>query len=165
MRLINADRGAVAVEFAFVAPVFFYLVFAVIELSVKAIQQNELDNFMMFAYQELATSPVQSANGQEHLAHLCEIGPIHILSCDDIVLGAEVVPGRFLNLRSTLINGQWDFGCANDVVVLEMLYPVTNIFHPFVLGDVVSLDGDGNDMFRSRGVVRREPLLNNGGLC
>lgn len=165
MRLKNADRGAIAVEFALVAPIFFYLVFAIIELSVKAMQQNELDNFMMFTYQELATSPVQAANAPDHLAQLCEDGPIHILSCDDIILGAQVVPGRFVNLRSTVINGRWDFGCADDVVILEMLYPVTNIFHSLVLGDIVSLDSNDNDMFRSRGVVRREPLLNNGARC
>lgn len=163
--MTNADRGAIAIEFALVAPVFFYLVFATIELSVKAMQQNELDNFMMFAYQELATSSVQSANGRDHLEHLCENGPIHILSCEDITLGAQVVTGRFMNLRETLINGHWDFGCADDVVILEMLYPVTNFFQPFLFGDVVRLDRDGQEMFRSRGVVRREPVLSNGALC
>lgn len=117
---------------------------------------------MMFTYQELATSSITSSDKDEHLEHLCENGLIFILSCQNIVLGAQVIPGRFVDLRATSINGRWDFGCADDVVLLEMLYPATNIFHDFVLGDVVRIEDDARSMFRSRGVVRREPLLDNG---
>lgn len=165
MRSIRSESGAITVEFALAAPIFFYLVFAVIELSVKAMQQNELDNFMMHAYQELAISPVEAADQRQYLEDLCEDGPVFFLSCDDIVLGAQVVRGRFVDWRERIINGAWNYGCADDVVIIEMLYPVTNIFHSFVLGDVVTVDDDGGEMLRSRGIVRREPVLDNGAVC
>lgn len=165
MRSSRSEHGAIAVEFALAAPVFFYLVFAVIELSVKAMQQNELDSFMMYAYQDLATSPVEVNDQRQYLENLCEDGPVFFLSCNDIVLGAGVVTGRFVDWRERVIGGAWNYGCADDTVIIEMLYPVTNIFHTFVLGDVVTLADDGGEMLRSRGIVRREPILDGAAAC
>ncbi len=164
MRFRKSENGAAAVEFAFAAPIFFYLVFAVIELSVKAMQQNELDNFMMDTYQDLAISAVDETDPRDYIESLCAGRAAFVLSCDKVVLGAQVVSGRFVDWRDRVINGSWNYGCADDVVIIEMLYPVTNIFHAFALGDVVTVDGDA-EMMRSRGIIRREPLLGSGVSC
>ena len=151
------------VEFALVAPLFFYLLFACVELAIKSLQQTELDNFLMHAYGELAKSSAGAADRDAYLQTLCTDGPVAILSCDKVVFGSQVVSSGLTEWQNTTINGLWDYGCANDIIILEMLYPVTNLLHSFSTGEVVTISG--NDFFRSRGVIRREPMLIDGATC
>ena len=164
MRTFLASRsGSVAIEFAIVGPILIVLVLAIVELSFKALQQTELDNLLMFSYNQLAKSSDGASDRQAYLQQTCSEGGAYTVSCDKIIFGTQVLTGPISDQAATILNGQWDYGCADDTIMIEMLYPATNILHSFNSGDIVTIGG--TDYIRSRGLIRREPLLENGAGC
>ena len=160
---LKSDTGSVAIEFAIVGPLLIFLVLAIVELSFKALQQTELDNLLMFSYTQLAKSSDGADDRQAYLQQTCSQGGAYTVSCDKIIFGTQVLTGPVSDQVDTILNGQWDYGCADDTIVIEMLYPATNILHSFNSGDIVTVGG--TDYIRSRGLIRREPVLVSGARC
>lgn len=158
------DCGATAVEFALVAGPFFLLLIASIELSLKTLVQTQLDNQLYDFAMTLSREDDAGVSKAEYKTNvICGSSKSPLLDCAAIKMGADAFPNnvRFFPIRNNIFADEWNTGCAGSTVIVELLYPITHILVPFAVADVVSYEGDPH--FRSRGVIRREPLLSGTG--
>ncbi|MCI5043403.1 MAG: pilus assembly protein [Aquisalinus sp.] len=158
------DDGAVAIEFALVAPVFFIVLFAIIELSYKTIIQTELDKLAFdFAMTMARESDATISKADYKNDIICARNSAPFLNCENILFGADAYNSnqRLYRLIDNVFVDSWNTGCAGSTVIVEMLYPVTHTLIPFASADVIQYDGKPH--FRSRGLIRREPVLNGSG--
>lgn len=136
----------------------------IIELSYKSLQQTELDNALNAIAGRMSINNFDSSDSIEYLRdEFCPDVGTTFLKCSQLELGIEVLVNDFHTYRNTNIVGTWNMGCTNDPIMIELNYPVTNAVHPIVIADIVQR-GDDN-YFRSRTVIRREPLLTGSGSC
>ncbi len=161
---IKNRSGATAIEFAIVAGPFFAGLFGIIELSYKSILQSELDNKLYAVASDIGVNNFTAETSTEFMVNqFCpEIGTA-FLKCSDVELGVETISDHFYTYRNQTMIGKWNLGCANDPIIVELSYPVANFMHPFAIGDIV--ERSGKQYYRSRAVIRREPLLSGSSTC
>lgn len=165
-RFRKNGEGAASIEFAIVALPFLMTVFASIEVGYKAIIQAELDATLFRTSGDIAILSFDQDNAQEFVReHICGSGMTTFLKCDDIEIGVKVVPvnQRLVTFRDVSIVGEWETGCSYDALLIEFNYPLLNIIHPIVTGEIIMRGGE--KYYRSRGVTRREPLVSGPGSC
>lgn len=161
---IRDEKGSTALEFAMLATPLLAGLFAIIEMSYKSIQQTELDSKLNAVAGQMALNNFTSSDANEYMRdEFCPDIGTNFLRCSSIDLGINVLTQRFFNYRNTSVIGTWNLGCSGDAIMIELNYPVTNAIHPFVIGDIV--ERGGTRYYRSRAVIRREPLLAGSGAC
>lgn len=156
-------RASTAIEFALLAGPFLAVVLATIELGIKSFTQAEVDRVLgeVTTYLSITASDAEDAKAFID-STLCGIaGPL--LDCSRVDIGSAVVSGRLFDYRDTSLSGQWSLGCGGDVILIELTYPYTDLLFPFAIADIVTAQ-DGQ-RYRSRAVLRREPLLAGAGAC
>lgn len=153
-------------EFGILAIPFFIMLFGILELSYKNMVQTELDNKLYYLASDIAKMGFEQEESAQFLTdHLCDQTGTIFTSCDKLEIGVRVIStdSRLYSYREASVVDQWDLGCAYDTLLVELNYPVENFFHPIVVADVIKRDGE--KFYRSRGIIRREPLLANGATC
>ncbi len=160
----NEDAG-VAVEFSILALPFFILIFATVGLAYHSLVQSELDRAMTSISAEIAIRATEAKTSASYLnSGACEKFVGAMLRCSDIRLGAMIVTGRMISHKDTVIgNSSWNLGCAGDTLILELTYPYVELITPVVVADLV--EQGGQTYYRSRAVVRREPIVTGAGAC
>jgi Flp pilus assembly pilin Flp len=158
------ESGAASVEFAFVILPFLYVVFAIMEVSYKGIIQAELDDKLYAVAMDLSVNNHSADSVNEFMSeHFCPNIGTTFLKCEDVVLGVKVIPDatRLVSYRNASVSGDWALGAENSTLLVELNYPLTNLLNPIVIADII--ERDSGSFYRSRGVVRREPLLSTSG--
>lgn len=158
------ESGAASVEFAFVILPFLYVIFAIIEVSYKGILQSELDNKLFEVAMDISVNNHDASSVDEFMTnHFCKNIGTTFLKCEDVELGVRVIPDatRLVSYRNSSVSGQWTLGAENSTLLVELNYPLENVLNPIVIADVI--DRNGSSFYRSRGVVRREPILSTSG--
>lgn len=161
-----AQRGSTTVEFAILIVPFLATMFATVELSYKSFVQTALDNNLYVAASQISITGFDHETPQKFIEeYVCVDLAAVLLRCEEIEIGVKKIPtsGRLSQFREASIIGEWDLGCSYDAVLVELNYPIKDISHPLAVADIVYRDGQ--KYFRSRGVVRREPLLTGPGAC
>lgn len=159
------ESGGVAIEFSILALPFFAIIFAIVEVGYHGLVQSELDRATTTIAQHVSTFAHTEPTSADYLAK----GPCTdfvgtILDCTKVRLGAEKVDGRMVDFRSQVIGSDtWTLGCAGDTIIIEMTYPFSKIVAPIAIADVVT--DKGSQFYRSRAVIRREPLFSGGTAC
>lgn len=156
-RFFANQLGATAVEFAILAGPFFLIMFASVELGIKSFIQADLDRVLSEVTSTMSMNDSSAEDAEDYVnERVCAIaGPL--INCHQLDVGAVVVTGRLFNYSNSSLSGQWNIGCGGDVVLFEMTYPYTDIMFPFAVADIVQVNGVKR--YRSRAVVRREPIL------
>ncbi|MGB6230800.1 MAG: TadE/TadG family type IV pilus assembly protein [Litorimonas sp.] len=165
-RFRRQTSGAVALEFAMLSVPFLAMIFGIMEVAFKTMVQTELDNKLYYIASDISKVAFdQDDSAQFMMDALCDQTGTFFTTCSDIEIGVQVVStdSRLVQYRETSAIGTWELGCAYDTLLVELNYPVSNFLHPIVVADVVERDGE--KYYRSRGVIRREPLLSNGSTC
>ena len=163
-RFLFGNDGAAAVEFAMIALPFFLVIFGIIETGLKSVQQSELDSNVYEIASKISTTRFEEKDVDEFTENsLCQDYSFAILDCNKISIGVTVVNGRMINFRNQSIVGQWNVGCPDDTLIVELNYPVTHFVHSFAVADVVERSDE--EFFRSRGVIRREPIVGGSDKC
>mgnify|MGYP001378723869 CR=1 FL=1 len=159
------EDGASAVEFALVAPVFFMMLIATMELALKTMMQSELDNVMFQTIMQLSIEEDLKVSKADYKENVVCAKNIVLLDCAQIQFGATAV-GNNVNpysngfLLRSYVN-DWETGCGSSNIIMEFVYPMPNILLNFGIVDAVSFNGAPH--MRSRGVARREPVLTGSG--
>lgn len=84
-RFVRGNKGSSAVEFALVAPIFFLLVFAIIEGSVYALHKQTLRYIVFEAGRDMQTGEIQKATDPATAFHTAYCGHTpRFLDCDTI---------------------------------------------------------------------------------
>lgn len=162
----NAQRGSTTVEFAILVIPFLATMFATIELSYKSFVQTALDNNLYVAASQISITGFDQDTPEKFIEeYVCVDLSAVLLRCEDVEIGVKKIPtsGRLSQYRDQSIVGEWDLGCSYDALLVELNYPIKDISHPIAVADIVYRDG--KKYYRSRGVVRREPLLTGPGAC
>lgn len=162
-QFLHHTVGATAIEFAILVLPFLLVLLASVDLGVKAFIQGDLDRVLEDVTNNLALKANEATSASKYKDEfLCGIlGPL--LRCDELDLGATVVVGRLFDYRNKPLSGLWSLGCGGDTVLVELTYPYEQNIAPFAIADIVEVGGQKR--FRSRAVLRREPILTGAGAC
>jgi len=132
-RFRDNRTGGAAIEFAIVAPVFFALLFAIIETALMFFAGQVLETMTEDAARMILTGQAQTANYQQADFHkaVCDRIPA-IFSCGNLYVDVE----SFSNFSSVTLNSeingvgqfqsgnmQYNPGGPGDVVVVRVFYP------------------------------------------
>lgn len=159
-KIWREESGATTIEFALVIVPFLYVIFAIMEVSYKGILQSELDEKLYAVATDLSINNHSADSATEFMTdHFCSNIGTTFLKCEDVEIGVTVIPDatRLVNYRYTATNGSWALGSENSTLLVELNYPLSNILNPIAVADII--DRESGQFYRSRGVVRREPLL------
>ncbi|MGP1665066.1 MAG: hypothetical protein ACTS5I_03945, partial [Rhodanobacter sp.] len=142
---------------------FLVIMLASVELGIKAFIQADLDRVLTEVATNLSVSESDAENSRDYVnAQICAMaGPL--IDCHELSIGAKVVSGRLFDYRNQSLSEQWNVGCAADVVIVELTYSYFDIILPFAIADIVEVNGIKR--YRSRAVLRREPILAGSHAC
>lgn len=104
-------RGAFALEFAMVAPIFFLLLFVVFEVSYDLFMQEVLDNALQSAARTVQIGKTQSATSSNFVSTYFCPNDSGLLNCNNLFVRIQEVTftkGSCTNLSSTTIGDYYD---------------------------------------------------------
>jgi Flp pilus assembly protein TadG len=126
-------RASAAVEFALVAPVFFALLFAIIEVAIMFFASQVLETITQGSARQILTGQAQSANYPDathfRTSVVCPLIPA-IFSCNNIYIDVKNYPA-FSNvvINNQIVAGSFDTstlgynpGGPGDIVVVRFFY-------------------------------------------
>jgi Flp pilus assembly protein TadG len=131
-RFRRSRAGSAAVEFALVAPVFFALLFAIIEVAIMFFASQVLETITQDSARMIMTGQAQSASytQAQFQAYACSQIPA-LFSCSNLYVDVENYPTGFSSIvinnqitggNFTSANMQYNPGGPGAVVVVRMFY-------------------------------------------
>jgi Flp pilus assembly protein TadG len=165
-RFKRASGGATAVEFAMVALPFFFLLFAIFDISLMFFASTTLENGIVGAARQIRTGEAQTANlsADEFRSIVCDDISM-LLACDGRLAidvrkyngfgNAKYEPAldKDGNLTGSM---KFDPGSAGDVVVVRAFY-VWPVFTP-TLGVKFANMANGHRLLEASFAFRNEPF-------
>jgi Flp pilus assembly protein TadG len=167
-------RGAVALEFALVAPVFIALLFAILETGIKFLAGEVLETATQESARMILTGQAQNGSfttQSQFASHVCNQIPALFTSCNNnISVDIESYPS-FSNVtisnpidsNGNLNTGNFQYspGNACDIVVVRVFYP-WQLFVTSVGYNPMRMSGN-KQLLSSTAAFRNEPY--SGGAC
>jgi Flp pilus assembly protein TadG len=172
-RFRRSRRGSAAVEFALVAPVFFALLFAIIETGLVFFADQVLETVTQDSARMIQTGQAQSAayTQAQFKTYVCTQVPA-LFNCNNIYVDVQSYKNSFSNVViSTQIDGTNNFinnmkycpGNASDIVVVRLFYQ----WPLFVTGlgyNISNLAGSMR-LLSATAAFQNEPFLANPSPC
>jgi len=124
-------RGSAAVEFALVAPVFFALLFAIVEVALMFFASQVLETVTQAAARYLLTGQAQSASLTQAQFKTYVCGQIPALfTCGSLLVNVQSYPAFGSITNSNVFDGSGNFvgatnycpGNAGDTVFVQLSY-------------------------------------------
>jgi Flp pilus assembly protein TadG len=133
LRRFGRNRGgSAAVEFALVAPLFFALLFAIIETAIIFFAGQILETVTQNSARMILTGQAQNAaySQSQFQSYVCSQIPA-ILNCSNVYVDVETYSsfsssssGCQIDSSGNFINNmQYNPGGAGDIVVVKLCYP------------------------------------------
>jgi len=160
-------RGSAVVQFALVAPMFFALLFAIIETALMFFASQVLETITQNSARMILTGQAQSANytQAQFASYVCSQVPA-LFSCPNIYIDVESYSSfSSININSQIdANGnfinnmQYSPGGPGDIVMVRLFYqyPVYVSLLGFNLQNV----SGGKRLLAATAVFRNEPYAN-----
>jgi Flp pilus assembly protein TadG len=128
------SRASAAVEFAIVAPVFFALLFAIVETALMFFASQILETVTQESARQIMTGQSQAAGytAAQFVTQVVCNQSQPVLNCNKISVDVESDPGQFSNLSTVypVTNGTFDPtklkfnpGASCSVVTVTLYYP------------------------------------------
>ena len=167
-RLFGRSRkGSAAIEFAFVAPVFFMFLFGIIEGGIMFFGQTALMNSVQDAARLIRTGQAQGTINQSAFAQKVCDGISALLSCGNLQVDVQNYPSGFGNgglsspidsSTGNLKTGQnnYNTGGPCDVVVVRAFYKYT-IVTPVITAFLAGHAGNNFNYLTAAAAFRNEP--------
>jgi Flp pilus assembly protein TadG len=129
-RFDRSQRGSAAVEFALVAPIFFALLFAILETGIIFFANQYLESITQQSARTILTGQAQNGNLTQaqfktsvcdQIAALFSCNNVYVdvrsySSFQTVTINSQISGGSFVN------NMQYDPGGPGDVVVVRLFY-------------------------------------------
>jgi Flp pilus assembly protein TadG len=186
----DATRGSAALEFAFIAPVFFIMLFAIMETGIMYFSQFALQNAVNQAARQIRTGQAQSVNpatptycagSNSNVSYAnaqawftgqicCNISTM--LTCSNLNVNVQSYSSGFggNNFSNTQVAGlyqpvanNYSPGNACDVVLVRATYTWT-VFTPILSWFLVNMAGNAH-MLSATTAFRNEPFTSGVGNC
>jgi Flp pilus assembly protein TadG len=125
----RSERGSAAVEFALVAPVFFALLFAILEASITFLAGQVLESINQEGARMVMTGQAQSSYSQTQFAnYVCNAVPAGLFNCNNIAVDVRSYhsfSNVSLDCSTAYSNGSFQYspGGPGDIVVVRLFYP------------------------------------------
>ena len=173
----SGSAGAVAIEYALIAPMFFYLLFGILEVSSVLFTAAVVDGAAQSAARLIRTGEAQTSGDSEatFLAEMCS-SLTNVYSCDNITTDVTTFASfSSVSIPAIKINGNGDLvyddgdndddndvlytasytpGGAGDISVVQVLY--TWDFVTPLIGELMG-GSDGQMSLYTTVVFRNEP--------
>lgn len=168
MKLISNDltrkyvknrKGASALEFAILAPLFFLLLISMLEVGFHSLVQSDLDSLTYNFTLEMSITEDFGVEQSAIVDRMICSQPTVIIRCDKITAGVDAYD-RFTFFDNEINNSFvdiWKTGCGGATIVTELNYPTQSFILPFIFGDIILKNGE--QVHRSRGLIKREAGL------
>ena len=165
-RIRRREDGVTAVEFAMVAPVFLFLVFAILETSLMYVVATVMQGEVALATRSIRTGQLQQEDDalaafREALCDNLE----NVLDCDNVIIDVrtfddfgEIDLDDFVDDEGNASGNQFTPGDANEIVVVRIAY-LYNIITPY-LDEFLPTDLNGNLMLYAGTAFKNEPFQN-----
>lgn len=163
----RSENGSAAVEFAVIAPVFFFLMFVIAETALVFIAEQVMDNAVFETARLIRTGQVQEANmtKAQFTSQVCSRVSIFVncsgsnfyLDVKSYSTFGDVDASAPLQANESFKNsGTFAFGGANDIVVVRAYYqwPTNQIFGSLSLRNLAN----GKRLIGSFAAFRNEPF-------
>lgn len=163
-RCLRDSNGSAAIEFAFVAPVFFLFLMGIIEGGVMFFGQTALMNATQDAARLIRTGQAQGAITQAAFTQKICTGIQPLLNCANLQVDVQNYPSGFTGGQSSptdangnLLAGQnrYNTGAPCDVVIVRAFYKYT-IVTP-LLYTVLGKGSNGFNYLTGAAAFRNEP--------
>ena len=129
-RFRRSERGSAALEFALAAPVFFALLFAIIETSIVFLAGQVLETISQQAARMVMTGQAQNASYSQaqFASYVCNLVPAALFACSSISIDVETYQSfssASADCNTAYSNGNFQYnpGAAGDIVVVRIFYP------------------------------------------
>lgn len=102
-------RGSAAVEFAFIAPMFFGILFAIFEIILTFLAGTVLENGLQQSARQMFTHQAADSNmtQQQFVADLCSHVSV-LLNCSGLRVNVSVfTPGQTITFLNPVVGGQF----------------------------------------------------------
>jgi len=161
------QRGVTAVEFAFVAPAFFFLIFVIAQTALVFLSEQILDNAVYDAARLIRTGQAQTGGftTAQFKADVCN-QMTALIDCDDGYFYMDVKSySTFgeMNVADPLDKddkfpkeSDFDFGSANQIVVVRAYYQMWTA--PLFWGLSLSNLSNGRRLIGTTVAFRNEPF-------
>jgi Flp pilus assembly protein TadG len=159
------NSGSAAIEFAFVAPVFFMFLFGIIEGGVMFFGQAALMNATQDAARLIRTGQAQGTINQAAFTQKICDGISALLNCSNLQVDVQNYPSGFntgqtspVDANGNLLPGQNRYNTGNpcDVVIVRAFYKyiiVTPVLTSFLAGHA----GNNFNYLTAAAAFRNEP--------
>jgi Flp pilus assembly protein TadG len=161
------ERGSTAVEFAIIAPIFFFLMFVIAQTALIFVAEQVLDNAVFETARLIRTGQAQDANMTKSDFQNAVCGRVSIfINCSgaDFYLDVksyatfgDMAMSKPVDAQEKFTDaGTFQFGSANDIVVVRAYYqwPTSNIFGSLSLKNMTN----GKRLIGSFAAFRNEPF-------
>lgn len=164
-RFRHNRKGSAAVEFAMVAPFFFALLFAIIEVGLFFFAGQVLETAVQDASRLILTRQAQDSKMKQDdfRREVCDRGKA-LFNCDGVYVDVQNYGGDFTKVslvppidknKNFIDNMKYDIGGPGDIIVVRVFYK----WPLFVTGwgfDPSNL-ADGNRLLMATAAFRNEP--------
>jgi Flp pilus assembly protein TadG len=138
-RIRRRDDGVTAVEFAMVAPVFLFLVFAILETSLMYVVATVMQGEVALTKRIIRTGQLQQED--DAITAFCETlceNLNNVLNCDNVIIDVrtfddfgEIDLDDFVDDEGNASGNQFTPGSAGEIVVVRVAY-LYNIVTPYL---------------------------------
>lgn len=158
-RFVQAEEGATAIEFAFIAPVLIFALYSLIEIGLLGMMMSNLDNAVIEASRRIRTGRADMATSASTFEdQICTNMGDNTQQCRDRLMISVEKYAQFAaaGAANTAPAGQFDAGAAGDIIVVK-----ANYTWPLITPYVASAYHGGNMtevVLASRMAFKNEPF-------
>lgn len=166
-RRFGRDESAVAaIEFAMVAPVFLFLVFAILETSILYVIATVLEGEVSFAARQIRTGQLQQqADPETAFRNALCANLQNVIDCNNVIIdvrnfsdfGSMTFP-PFVDNKGKASGNVFEAGTANQIVLVRVAYQY-HIVTPY-LADILPPRGQDTVMLYAAAAFKNEPFQN-----
>ena len=165
-RFRRHERGAVAIEFVLVAPIFFFLIFATLETSLLYVVATVMEGEVAIAARTIRTGQLQEeADPEAAFTEILCSNLDNVLNCDNVIIDVrtfddfgEMEFTEFVDEEGNASNTLFQAGTADDIVLVRIAY-LYNIVTPY-LAEILPTNGAGAVVLYSGAAFKNEPFQN-----
>lgn len=163
-RLVKDRSGVAAMEFILVAPVFFFLIFAIVETSLLFFTATVMNGEVSSAARAIRTGNLQREDDPEDAFYeaLCS-NLDNVLDCDKVIVDIRTYESfddmafdEFVDEEGEADGNQFDIGNAGDVVLVRIAYKY-QIITPF-LAEFLAPPNKDTLMLHAAAAFQNEPF-------
>ena len=158
-RFRRDERGATAIEFAFVAPVLFFALLSLVEIGMLGMMMMSVDAAVLDASRRIRTGRDDAAvNAQTFEDQVCAHVGGGLQSCRDRLVISVKRFDRFADanaVASAAPDGTFNKGGAGDIIIVKANY-TWPLLTPFLAK--LEHDGPTNVIIPARAAFKNEPF-------